>query len=131
MALVNVVDDDDDLRILMTLRLRGAGHDVVAAADGELGLEIVLGTDPDLVIVDWMMPKMNGIEMCRAIRSTPGFDRTPILMVTSRISVADRNVAIAAGVTQVITKPNSLSDLVHLVDDLVEASDSPTGLCQC
>ncbi len=75
MSLILVVEDDDDIRDYLVLRLERLGHDVVAAADGQSGLELAELRRPDLVVTDWAMPRLTGIELCAALRDQPDAQR--------------------------------------------------------
>ncbi len=121
MSVLAVVDDDDDIRKLMVLRLSAAGYDVLEASDGAAGLELVRRCQPDLLVLDWMMPGMSGIEVCREVRADSTLAHTPILMVTSRATDADRLVGLAAGATSILTKPFATSALL----DAVRSSAQP------
>lgn len=120
MKTVAVIDDDDDLRMLMVMRLRAAGYEVRQSGDGVAGLELIRACRPDLVIVDWMMPGKTGIEVCRDLQVDPDLAATPILIVTARASARDRELGIAAGATSLMTKPFSLAAFVEVIDDLLE-----------
>ena len=125
MALVAVVDDDDDLRTLMTLRLTASGHEVISASDGQQGLDVIRRRRPDLVVLDWMMPRKTGIEVCRELRNAAEFATVPILVVTSRVSREDLSVAEAAGASGYLTKPFKLVDFLDAVGRLI--GPAPAG----
>lgn len=81
-ARIAYVDDDMELTTIVASVLEEAGYEVVVAYDGEAGLEMILTEQPDLVILDVMMPKLNGWELARYLRSKPDWNDTPILMLT-------------------------------------------------
>jgi DNA-binding response OmpR family regulator len=121
MALILVVEDDDDVRDFLIFRLQRLGHDVVPAADGESGLHAIRAHRPDLVVTDWNMPRMTGVELCVAIRADPELACLPVLIVTARGSDADRDEALAAGASDVIRKPFVPVELVRRIAALLDA----------
>lgn len=124
MTVIAVVDDDEDLRTLMTMRLRAAGYEVHQAGDGITGLEVIRACHPDLVVLDWMMPGRNGIEVCRDLRADEAFATTPILIVTARANPSDRSVSLAAGANAVLTKPFTFAAFLDVIRSLVDEKDS-------
>ncbi|RNL78496.1 response regulator transcription factor [Nocardioides marmorisolisilvae] len=130
MVSIVVIDDDEDLRDLMELRLKASGYDVHPAGDGLMGLELIRWRRPDLVVVDWTMPRMDGIAMCREMRNDPALAEIPVLMVSARTTAADRRVSMAAGCTALLPKPFSLSRLADTVRSLLD-KDEPLVGCRC
>ncbi|CAB4688381.1 MAG: response regulator [Actinobacteria bacterium] len=120
---VLVVDDDPDLSLLMEIFLTRRGHEVLLASDGRDGLDVLGREGVDLVVLDWMMPTLDGIAMTRAIRADPRVRHLPLLMVTAR---HDHGEAVAAGVDEVLGKPFTGTVLVATVEDLGGRS-LPTG----
>ena len=94
---VLVVEDDRDIQDLVVALLTREGHDVRAEDEGVAGLAAALSRSPDLVILDWMMPGMNGIDVCRAIRADPRTKHIPVLMLTSKAQEADIDQAFTGG----------------------------------
>lgn len=119
MARILVADDDQDLNDLVTMKLEAAGHEVVSVVDGENALSRALSDKPDLIVLDWMLPRRNGLEVCREVRSDPGLSGTRILMLTARAQEVDVERAFAAGAEEYITKPFSPRELVLRVDTLL------------
>ncbi|HAS27780.1 MAG TPA: DNA-binding response regulator [Dehalococcoidia bacterium] len=102
---------EDDLNLLATLRynLRKEGYDVVTAADGAEALEVARREKPDLLILDVMLPKLNGLEVCRILRSeTP----VPILMLTAKTDETDKVIGLGIGADDYMTKPFSIRELL-------------------
>lgn len=124
MSLILVVEDDDDIRNYLVLRLQRLGHDVVAAADGQAGLELAGIRRPDLVVTDWSMPRLTGIELCAAIREQPEVSDVPILVITARSSETAAAEALAAGADDLMLKPFIPVELVRRVGALL--SPRPT-----
>lgn len=114
-----VADDDQDLNDLVTMKLEAAGHEVVSVVDGENALARALSDKPDLIVLDWMLPRRNGLEVCREVRSDPGLSGTRILMLTARAQEVDVERAFAAGAEEYITKPFSPRELVLRVTALL------------
>lgn len=111
-----VVDDDPDLCLLMKLFLsRQGGHDVSTAGDGLAALEVLAAAPPDLVVMDWSMPRLDGLGLCRRIREQPAWSAMPLLMVTA---LPDHATALAAGIDRVLTKPFTSATLLAAVEDL-------------
>lgn len=119
MSVVAVIDDDDDLRELMVMKLRALGLEVSEEANGLDGLRLVQVLKPDLVVVDWMMPGLTGIEVCRDIRNDPDTADIPVLMVSSRNQQSDAVVSRAAGATRFLLKPFRLSEFAEAANDLI------------
>lgn len=113
-----VVEDDPVVRELIEWKLAAAGHDVTLEADGEAGLAAVRKTQPDVVIVDWMMPKLTGLEVCEAIRADAALAATPVLLLTARAQESDVERGFAAGVTDYLFKPFSPRELLSRVEAL-------------
>jgi len=110
-ARVLVVDDDTDLQSFLHDVLSADGHEVLTAGDGDVALRVVMDDRPDLVLLDIMMPGMDGIAVCRAVRSDPGNDSIPVLMLTALSDAAKRVEALRSGADDYITKPFDLAEL--------------------
>lgn len=117
--LVLVVEDDENDWEIYGKILWYNGYDVAYAADGEEGLRLARKRTPDLVLVDMMLPGMDGLELCRRIREDLGLQGVPIAMLTARSARDIGAKAHAAGCTTVLEKPHSPVDLLHRVEDLV------------
>ncbi len=111
MATVLIVDDDPFITRLVQMKVEQLGHIVVTAGDGEEGLRKAEATHPDLVLLDLMMPRMNGLEMCRRLRATPAGRTVPIVMLTAKAQERDVEAGFAAGATDYLTKPFSPREL--------------------
>lgn len=119
MARILVADDDEDIRMLVVMRLQHSGHDVAQAGDGAAAVESCRQDAPDLVVLDLMMPGMNGLDACRTIRSDPALASTPVILLTARAQSSDVEAGLAAGADDYITKPFSPRDLAERVDALL------------
>jgi two-component system phosphate regulon response regulator PhoB len=112
---VLIAEDDDSLRRLMRISIDVGGLDIAEASDGVEALELARVAPPDLVLLDWMMPALSGLELCRALRSDPATAGAVIVMVTARVLAADRELAFAAGADHYIGKPFSPVALLETV----------------
>lgn len=108
MATILLVDDEPRLANSLRAALREEGHDILIAADGEAGLKCARENSPDLVILDVMLPKMNGLDVCRVLRQESD---VPILMLTARDDVVDKVLGLEFGADDYLTKPFSLREL--------------------
>ena len=113
-ARILVVDDDAPVRVLLDHVLARAGYDVMVAADGEEALSKIRADGPDLVILDLMMPVMDGWEVLRQLRA--GGNAPPVLVVSA---VVDSQKLMAAGASACLSKPYPLNRLLALCDDLL------------
>jgi len=118
-ARVLVCEDEPDILALIATRLEREGYSVTTAADGDEGLRKALEQLPDLLLVDWMMPGLSGLEVCSALRAHPEASRTRVLMLTARAQQSDIDAAFAAGVDDFIIKPFRSGELQQRVADLL------------
>jgi two-component system phosphate regulon response regulator PhoB len=114
-AQVLVVEDEDALATLLEYNLGKEGYDVSIAPDGEEALLRVDERAPDLVILDWMLPKVSGIEVCRRLRQGPKTRNIPIIMLTARGEETDRIRGLDTGADDYVVKPFSMSELTARV----------------
>ena len=108
-----LIEDDQELIDLLTMHLQSEGYQVTAAADGEAGLHAFQDGSFALVILDWMLPSMSGIDVLREIRAKDS--RTPVLMLTARSEEADRVLGLELGCDDYMTKPFSVRELAARV----------------
>lgn len=109
-----IVDDEDNLRTMLVAALRYEGYEVSQASDGAEGLKAVRSERPDLLVLDVMMPNMDGFAMCRRLRESG--DRTPIIFLTARDSAADKVEGLTIGADDYLQKPFALEELVARVE---------------
>ncbi len=107
-----VVDDEAALVSLVSYTLERAGFEVLSAPDGEEALIIVSERRVDLVLLDWMMPRMSGIEVCRQLRRKPATCNLPIIILTARAEETDRVRGLNTGADDYLTKPFSTGELI-------------------
>jgi len=112
MAKIVVVDDERDILEILEFNLRQAGHEVLTAASGRAGLELGLKRNPDLIILDLMLPDLSGTEVCRLIRAASDVRQVPILMLSARNEEIDRVVGFELGADDYVTKPFSVRELM-------------------
>ena len=115
--LVLIADDDVDIVRFVALNLRLEGFDVVVANDGQDALDKALGERPSLIVLDTMMPRMDGYEVCSRLRDERPFAQVPVIMLTAKSLAADRAMAFTAGADDWVTKPFDPADLVSKVKD--------------
>jgi DNA-binding response OmpR family regulator len=119
MSNIVIVDDDSDIRGLLEFKLSAAGHHVTAEADGEAGLAAILDVRPELVVLDWMMPRMSGIEVCLELRKDPQLAEIPVLFLTAKAQESDVQRGFAAGGNDYVVKPFSPRELSSRIDALL------------
>jgi DNA-binding response OmpR family regulator len=107
-----LVDDEPEILEISRDYLKASGFDVVTARDGALGLSAARREKPDLIVLDLMMPEMDGLDLCRAIRRE---SNVPIIMLTARVDEADKLVGLEIGADDYMTKPFSPRELVARV----------------
>jgi DNA-binding response OmpR family regulator len=107
-----LVDDEPEILEICRDYLKASGYDVVTAKDGLQGLSSFRREKPDLVVLDWMMPEMDGLDVCRAIRRE---SNAPIIMLTARVEETDKLIGLELGADDYITKPFSPRELVARV----------------
>ncbi|MEQ8165051.1 MAG: phosphate regulon transcriptional regulator PhoB [Alphaproteobacteria bacterium] len=119
---VLVVDDEESILPLIRYNLEDAGYDVLEATDGEEALTVVSEAKPDVVILDWMLPHVSGIEVCRQLRRSTDSRRMPIIMLTARGEEGDRIRGLDSGADDYVTKPFSPTELVARVRAVLRRS---------
>jgi DNA-binding response OmpR family regulator len=127
-AKILVVDDEPNIREVVSLYLRRDGHSVSTAADGEEALRLYRQAEPDLVVLDLMLPKVSGIEVCRRIQSDK---RVPVIMLTAKGEEEDRIIGLGIGADDYVVKPFSPRELVARVEAVLRrASETHIGTSQ-
>src|SRR5258707_5213667 len=107
-----VVEDESEVAGLLTLKFRKAGFKISTAADGASGLQKAREDRPDFIVLDLMLPKLSGLEVCRILKSDTATSHTPILMLTARAEEIDRIVGLEFGADDYVTKPFSPREVV-------------------
>src|SRR5882762_1557849 len=120
MPKILVVDDEPDALELIKFNLRAAGYDVVTAADGDEALKKARSLLPALIILDLMLPEVDGLEVCKILRRDPRVSATPIIMLTAKAAEIDRVLGLELGADDYVTKPFSPRELVLRVKKLLQ-----------
>lgn len=116
---VLVADDNSDIRTLLATRLRTRGFDVTEAADGQTALELALESPPDVALLDWVMPGIQGHELCVKLKTDPRTAGVPVVMLTARGEEADRLLGLDLGADAYMTKPFDIDELESTLRILV------------
>ena len=114
-----VVDDEPNIVLSLEFLMKQAGFQVRTASDGEAALAAVAAERPDLVLLDVMMPRKNGYEVCQAIRANPDWQKVRIIMLTAKGREVEREKGLALGADDYITKPFSTQEVVDRVRELL------------
>lgn len=121
---VLVADDEAFVGRMIADALRSAGIEPLLASNGLEAIRIAKTEKPDLILLDWMMPKLSGIEVCRDLKRDPQTSYIPVLMLTVRAQVSDEEEGRQAGATHYLTKPFSPRKLLMLVQELLNSIDA-------
>ena len=116
-----VAEDQTDIRDLLVMNLHSAGYEVSAVGDGEQALARQLAVPADLLVLDLMMPRLGGLEVCKALRAKGS--AAPILMLTAKSTELDRVLGLELGADDYLTKPFSLAELLARVKALLRRAD--------
>ena len=120
------VDDEAHILHVVSLKLRNAGFEVLTAQDGQEALETTLAERPDLIITDYQMPRMDGMELCKALQEQSDVPGVPIILLSARgFDVAPEDMA-ASGIVDVLEKPFSPREILSRVEELLQARPSQT-----
>ncbi|MDP9069742.1 MAG: response regulator [Actinomycetota bacterium] len=121
-ATVLVVDDDPVIQGLLRVNFEMEGYDVIIASDGVEGVELARSEHPDIVILDVMMPRMDGLEVARVLKGDPSTSPIPIMLLSAKAQEADLRAGDATGADAYVTKPFDPLDLLQRVEALIAAS---------
>jgi len=122
-----IADDEPSVRALVHVTLEGDEHTIFEASDGVEALEVARSEHPNLVLLDVMMPKLDGLTVCRAIKSDPATSGTVVVMLTAQAQDRDRDQGLAAGADDYFTKPFSPLALLNMVERVRKARPGPGG----
>lgn len=114
-ANILLVEDEPGIQELLKLNLSQAGHQVTVAGDAEHALQFLRNALPDVILLDWMLPGMSGIDLCRRLRSDERYQPIPIIMLTARGEERDKVLGLDSGADDYITKPFSPRELVSRI----------------
>jgi two-component system phosphate regulon response regulator PhoB len=122
MIKILIADDEPNQLELMAFNLERAGFSAIRAQNGKEVIELVEENNPDLIILDWMMPKMSGIEVCRSLRSRSETKLLPIIILSARSEEGDKSLGLDSGADDYISKPFSPKELISRVKALLRRS---------
>lgn len=122
-----IADDEANQLELLRYNLTKAGYEVVCATNGREALELIEDTKPDLVILDWMMPEVSGMDVCREIRNRNDLKNLPVIMLSARGEEGDKSLGLDTGADDYITKPFSPRELVSRVKALIRRARPSLG----
>ncbi|MBI1953902.1 MAG: response regulator [Candidatus Omnitrophica bacterium] len=122
-----LVDDEPDLVQLVSLRLTSAGYEVATAMDGQQALDQVKKAKPDLIILDLMLPKLDGYKVCRLLKFDERYKAIPVLIFTARAQAQDIQLAMECGADAYMTKPFDAAGLLAKVSELMNEERAPRG----
>ena len=117
-----IADDEPNQLELMAFNLKSSGFICIKARNGEEALELIEENSPDLVILDWMMPNMSGIDLCRSLRSRSETKHLPIIILSARSEDSDKSLGLDTGADDYISKPFSPKELISRVNALLRRS---------
>ena len=115
-----IVDDNPDLTYILQVQLKNKGYDTVQATNGMQAVDIATAQLPDLIVMDIMMPQMNGLQAARLIRENPKTRSIPILALTAKISFEDREECLESGLNDHIAKPFTATQLAFRIEKLLK-----------
>jgi two-component system alkaline phosphatase synthesis response regulator PhoP len=118
---VLIVDDEPHIVLSLEFLLQRSGYETISAADGEAGLALVHRQRPDLVLLDVMMPKRNGYEVCQAIKSDPGVQGIPVIMLTAKGQEVEILKGRELGAAAYVTKPFGNAEILEVIRSVLEA----------
>ena len=127
MGTILIVEDEADIADLVKYHLEREGLVARTVADGKQALELIVRDHPDLIILDLMLPGMDGLEMCRRLRGQSATQRIPIIMLTARAEEVDRIVGLEIGADDYVPKPFSPRELVARVKAVLRRAAAPVG----
>lgn len=116
-----IVEDEKNIVDILSFNLSREGYDTLEALDGKTGLQLALEQDPDLILLDLMLPEMNGFDVCRSLREQG--KTTPVIMLTAREEETDKVLGLELGADDYITKPFSMRELLARVKANIRRSD--------
>ncbi len=117
-----VIEDEKDIVRLLKYNLEKESYEVLTATDGEVGLTLARKEHPNLILLDLMLPKMDGMQVCRAIRQE---SRVPIIMLTAKKEEIDKVIGLELGADDYVTKPFSVRELLARIKTILRRADSP------
>jgi DNA-binding response OmpR family regulator len=121
---VIVIDDEPFILMMIEDKLKKAKIDVITLKESKNAIEVVRKEKPDLIILDWMMPELSGIDICRQLKADPELSGIHIFMLTAKGQDADEHLGLQSGVERYITKPFSPKSLLEMVQETIGKDNS-------
>lgn len=121
-----IIEDDEHIQELLRFNLQTNGYDVIMASDGLQGLEMARENLPDLILLDLMLPKMDGLDVCRAVKSDTQMMIIPIIMLTAKGSETDKVLGLELGADDYLTKPFSIRELMARIKAVLRRGSKET-----
>lgn len=121
MRKVIVIDDEPFILMMIEDKLKKAGIQVIALRESKNALSVIRREKPDLVILDWMMPEVSGIDICRALKSDVELKDTPVFLLTAKGQDTDKQIGLQCGASMYITKPFSPKALLEVVNNVMNS----------
>lgn len=125
-----VVEDEDAIRAMLVLVLQQAGFEVIAASESDKAQKLLLETAPDLILLDWMLPGVSGVEWARRLKKDPSYREIPIILLTARGEEEDKVRGLEIGADDYMTKPFSPKELVARIRAVLRRSGKSLDLGQ-
>ena len=125
-----VVDDEAHIVHVVSMKLTNAGYDVITAMDGEEALELCVAENPDLIITDYQMPFMSGMELCKRLRREPSVSETPAILLTARGHDVEPEDVAEARIETMLAKPFSPRELLEKVNEIFSDAADPAAVVE-
>src|SRR5262252_5547142 len=116
-----IVDDEADLVSVLEFGLKSAGYEVIWAADGQEGLKMARESKPDLILLDLMLPKLDGYKVCRLLKFDDRFKQIPIIILSARTQEGDQALAMEMGANRFVTKPYEFVEILGYIETLLKS----------
>lgn len=117
-----IADDEPHIRHVLSLKLEKGGYSVLQAADGQEALELCLAERPDLLITDYQMPGLSGLELCQQLRARPATRQLPVIMLTARGFDLDEAQTQELAITAIMSKPFSPAEVLQKASDILDVA---------
>lgn len=127
MSKILIVEDDPDIRELLRFNLERAGYNLFLAEDGEKALTLARQHSPDLILLDLMLPGVDGLEVCRTLKMDPELQRIPVMMLTAKGEEMDRVVGLELGADDYVVKPFSLREVVLRIRKILDRREKQSA----
>lgn len=123
MARILIAEDEEVLRMLMVDTLEDEGHELDEAADGQEAIDHIMENEYDLILLDYMMPLLTGLEVIERVRNSPDKSTVKIMMVSAKSQQTDKDLVLKSGADYFIAKPYSPAELVQRIEDILNEED--------